>query len=238
MENTKKGSSDYIAESTAIFLDNGSGEPGNEVKFFRPTDHIQHFLARMKSLKFGHITGKWVFTGVNTFAGSDFKIAEVALSGLVANQFTAVLSLDKDWPIGFYRADLIVAEELITSINYIVTPALDELKTESVRLLKDNGSKEPGDEVKNFETTDRTIHFEVTADGLVPGGTQMRWILFGIENPEDDPIQIKEVSTEFNYAVNIMSSSFSIAQDWSVGSYMVEFYLNENLFETILFTVE
>lgn len=224
--------SDYKVESVAIFQDNGSGEPGKEVEFFRPTDRVQHFLIKMEHVNFGNITGKWIFTAVNTVAGSDLLIYEASWNGLIANQFTGELSLDKDWPIGFYRADLIIKEELITSIDYIVTLPFDELKPESVRFLKDNGNEEPGEEVEFFEATDTSIHLEIVLNGLIPVGINTRWVLFNIENP-DSLHKIGELNLEIDSPVNKISVSFSLTQDWLVGPYVVELYFDDNLFEKI-----
>lgn len=225
---------DYEIESVSMFRDNGSEGPGEKAEFFKPADRVLHFLVKLKSVSFGNLSFKWIFTAVNTMAGNDILVAEVESSGLIANQVTGMLSLDKDWPIGFYRADLFIKDEHVTSINYLVTPALDELKSEAISFFRSNGSKD--EEVQNFETADKILRFQVVLDGLILPGIKTRWVLSSVES-QDSLVKITEVSEEFESAVNKLSVSFSAERDWPAGSYKVDLYLDDNLFEEIPFNI-
>ena len=115
------GLSEAVAiESFKIFRDNGSGEPGEEVDSFLPTDHVQHFEAETAEMLSSGSVVKWVFTAVDTTAGADLPITEVETTVLVANTLNAQLSLEEDFPVGTYSADIYVDNVLIDSFQYTV----------------------------------------------------------------------------------------------------------------------
>lgn len=238
---TSAGGSSLEIEGSKLFRDNGSGEPGDEVQGFKPTDHVQHFLVKMKSLKFGSVNGKWVFTGVNTAAGDNIKIAETTMNGLISNQFTGKLSLEKEWPIGIYKADLFVSDKLLTTIHYIVSLPVEEMKTRAIKLYRDDGKRGPGEEVKAFTNEDKTLHFEISADGLFPIGTKVKWVYYAVETTAGSNTMIKEVSIELDEKSapgDTLTSYFTLNDGWPVGTYKVEMHINDKLFETIPFKVE
>jgi hypothetical protein len=107
-------------ESTKLRQDNGSGAAGDEVKSFKPTDHVQYFDVQLSGfLKQGSVV-KWIFTAVDTTAGKDIKITEVDVNVLLGNNLTAHLSMDKDFPVGTYKADILVDGKPLGTINYTV----------------------------------------------------------------------------------------------------------------------
>jgi hypothetical protein len=70
-------------------------------------------------LKVGSVVN-WVFTAVDTTAGKDIKITEVNTNVTVANHLNANLSLNKDFPVGSYKADISVDGKPLGTIEYTV----------------------------------------------------------------------------------------------------------------------
>jgi hypothetical protein len=107
-------------ESYKLLKDNGSGAAGDEVKSFKPTDHVQFFDVQLTEfLKVGSVVN-WVFTAVDTTAGKDVKITEANTTVTIGNHLSANLSLTKDFPVGKYKADILVDGKPIGSIEYTV----------------------------------------------------------------------------------------------------------------------
>jgi hypothetical protein len=107
-------------ESYKLMQDNGSGAAGDEVKAFKPTDHVQYFDVQLTQFLNVGSTVNWVFTAVDTSAGKDIKITEVNTKVVVANHLNANLSLDKDFPTGKYKADISVDGKPLGTIEYTV----------------------------------------------------------------------------------------------------------------------
>jgi len=108
-------------DSYKLMQDNGSGAAGDEVKSFKASNHTQYFAVQLTQfLKVGSAV-KWVFTAVDTTAGKDIKITEANVNVIVGNQLTANLSLQKDFPVGKYKADISVDGMPLGSIDYTVT---------------------------------------------------------------------------------------------------------------------
>jgi hypothetical protein len=113
--------SDIKIESYKLSQDNGSGKAGDEVKSFKPSDHVQYFDVQLTDfLKAGSVV-KWVFTAVDTSAGKNLKITEVETKVVVANHLNSQLSLDKDFPTGSFKADISVDGTPIGTIDYTVS---------------------------------------------------------------------------------------------------------------------
>ncbi len=103
--------------------DNGSGEPGDAVDKFLPSDRIQFFEAELSSMLGPGTKVHWVFTAVDTTAGKDIKVAEADVDVLAGNKLSANVSLENDWPTGKYRADIFINGKLIKSVDYTVEGA-------------------------------------------------------------------------------------------------------------------
>jgi len=103
---------------THLFRDNGSGEAGDEVSTFSPSDRNQHFEAKLNNLVSGHV--KWVFTAVDTTEGQNIEITTVETDVTRANDLIASLSLPNDWPTGSYKAEIYLDDSLLGTLNYSV----------------------------------------------------------------------------------------------------------------------
>lgn len=112
--------SDINVTEVHLYRDDGFGEAGEEVEDFRPGDHKMHFELVADNLPSGETT-KWVFTAVDTEAGKNIEVASDETGEiLAADQLTAYVELPNDWPIGTYKAEVYVGDELIYTIDYEV----------------------------------------------------------------------------------------------------------------------
>jgi len=112
--------SDITIVSSRLMKDNGSGAAGDVVTAFKSTDHTQYFEAQTSGfLAIGaDVTIK--FVAVDTDAGKNIAIAQTDVKVLVGNTIDGQLSLPRDFPVGSYRADILVNGALIGSIPYTV----------------------------------------------------------------------------------------------------------------------
>jgi hypothetical protein len=119
--NTDAGSNAMVTVvSTKLMKDNGSGAAGDEVKAFKAADHKQYFDVQLSDFLKAGTEVKWVFTAVDTTAGKDIKITEVNTTVVIGNKLTAFLTLDKDFPTGTYRGDILIDGKPLGSIDYTV----------------------------------------------------------------------------------------------------------------------
>lgn len=116
----EESSNNVVIKDVHLYRDNGSGEPGDEVTSFKPSDRILHFEIDADNLPSGE-TVKWVFIAVDTSSGQNITITEIETDELLAgNQIFAQLSLPNDWPTGTYRADVYVGTEHIYTLDYSI----------------------------------------------------------------------------------------------------------------------
>ena len=107
-------------DSFKLMKDNGSGAAGDEVKSFKPSDHVQYFDIQLTAFMKTGAVAKLVFTSVDTAAGKDVKITETDINVVVGNKLTANLKLEKDFPVGSYKIDVLVDGKPIGTVNYTV----------------------------------------------------------------------------------------------------------------------
>ena len=114
------GGTATIASST-LMQDNGSGAAGNEVKSFKPSDHVQYFKVQLNGNVNVGSKVNWIFTAVDTTAGKDIKIADLNVTAdVVANILSGKITLDKDFPVGKYKADISADGTPLGTIEYTV----------------------------------------------------------------------------------------------------------------------
>ncbi|HEY3061901.1 MAG TPA: hypothetical protein VGL99_23240 [Chloroflexota bacterium] len=112
-------SAQVAVESVTFMRDDGAGAPGEVVSAFRPTDHtlyVQTTVDQVLVNPKGHV----FWTAVETSAGDNIAIADADLSGVLANTFTAHLSLPRDFPTGRYRVDFTLDDQLLQSAEFFV----------------------------------------------------------------------------------------------------------------------
>lgn len=106
-------------QNITFMRDDGTGQPGDVVTSFSPTDHIVYVHADLDQTVFNpnaHVT----WTEVDTTAGSNIAIADVPLNGAVANSFNSQLSNTQDFPVGTYRVDFFMEGQLLQSATFQV----------------------------------------------------------------------------------------------------------------------
>ena len=106
-------------QNITFMRDDGTGQPGDVVTSFSPSDHILHVHAGLDQMVLnpnGHVT----WTAVDTTAGSNITIADAPLNGIAANSFDSQLSLPQDFPVGTYRVDFYMDGQLLQSGNFQV----------------------------------------------------------------------------------------------------------------------
>ena len=230
---------DVAMKAVKLMRDDGRGNAGEEVKSFRPSDRKQHFQVELAGMKTGRMEAKWIFTAVETTAGKDIKIGEFKASGLVANVISGSVSLPRDWPSGSYKADLYLNDKLIKTIEYVVSRPVSELSVISVKLMRDDGKGNPGEEVKSFRPSDHKLHFEAEVDGFFVGEAKVMWVFTAVDTTAGKNKQIQEVefdATDFNG--NTLTSFCELPRDWPTGRYEVDIHINGKLIKTFEFTVE
>ena len=119
--NTANSSGTATIASSTLMQDNGSGAAGNEVKSFKPTDHAQYFKVQLNGNVNVGSKVNWIFTAVDTTAGKDIKIADLNVTAdVAANILSGKTTLDKDFPVGKYKADISVDGAPLGTIEYTV----------------------------------------------------------------------------------------------------------------------
>lgn len=112
---------DIHVTSVHFYRDDGKGNPGEEVKKFKPSDHILHLAAETSGLGLQpKIT--WIYKAVDTSAGKNIRIASVAGGVGEANMniLTSKCELPRDWPKGSYQAFLVIGDKLIQTIDFAI----------------------------------------------------------------------------------------------------------------------
>jgi len=234
--------------SIALMRDDGSGEPGDVVQNFTPADRKMHFEVKTSGLLSPGSKVKWVFTAVDTTEGKNLLITTVETDVLVANDLTATLTLDRDWPVGTYKADVTINSEPLTIVNFTVVgetvapaqpPAQEgQIGVESVKLMRDDGGGNPGDVVQNFTPADHKMHFEITTTGMLSAGSKVKWVFTGVDTSEGKNLSVATFETDATSTANVMTANVELPRDWPTGSYKAEVYLDDQLLTTVDYTVQ
>jgi len=230
---------DVAIKSVKLLRDDGSGNPGEVVKSFRPSDRRHHFRVELADMRAGGTEVRWVFTGVDTTAGKNIEIAESRTSALVANVISGSVALPpRDWPTGSYKADLYLNDRLIKTIEYVVSRPVGELSVISVALKRDDGEGNPGEKVKEFHPSDHKLHFEAEVDGFFVGEARVKWVFTAVETTAGKNRQVQEVEFDVtDFRGNTLTSHVELPRDWPTGLYKVDIHINDKLIKTFEYTI-
>jgi hypothetical protein len=230
--------SDLAIKSVKLMRDDGKGNSGEEVKSFRPADRKQHFQVELTATKMGSLEAKWVFTALDTTAGKNIKIFESKVTGLVGNIISGSVRLPRDWPSGSYKADLYLNDKLIKTIEYVVSRPVSELSVISVKLRRDDGGGNPGEEVKVFRPSDHKQHFEAEVDGFFVGEAKVKWVFTALDTTAGKNKQILEAEFDAtDFKGNTLTSFCELPRDWPPGTYKGDIYINGKLVKTFEYIV-
>ena len=112
------------------------------------------------------------------------------------------------------------------------TGAIDDL-----HMAKDDGKGDPGEETNAFSPGDRTIHCVAKlADGKA--GTKMKFSWFIVDAGGSTNEKIKDIDYTTRGLENIVHGHLTLPQDWPIGKYRVEVFVNGNLEKTARYSVK
>lgn len=235
-------------ESITLMRDNGSGDPGDVVQNFTPTDHKMHFEIKTSGLLSPGSKVKWVFTAVDTIEGKNLQITTVETDVLLANILNATLTLDRDWPAGKYKADVSVSGVPLTTVNFTVVGETTQpvqppaqagaLGVESVKLMRDDGNGNPGDVVQSFAPANHKMHFEIMITGMVSAGSKVKWVFTALDTSEGKNLSVATINTDVTSAANVLTANVELDRDWPTGSYKAEVYVDDQLLTMVDYTVQ
>ena len=110
------------------------------------------------------------------------------------------------------------------------------LAIKEIHMAKDNGNGQPGDETDSFEPGDRTIHC-VTTLKTAKSGTQMKFSWWIVDADGTKNQKIKDIDYSTRALENIVHGHLTLPQDWPVGKYKVQIYVNGDLDRTLFYSV-
>lgn len=99
--------------------DDGSGNAGETVTSFKPSDHTFHAHVELNRIETG-LKVKLAWVAVDTSEGKNVAIADKEFTALAANVVDGQLSLPNDWPVGKYRLDVYLNDTLAQSVDFTV----------------------------------------------------------------------------------------------------------------------
>jgi hypothetical protein len=110
--------------------------------------------------------------------------------------------------------------------------AIDE-----IHMAKDDGDGKPGTETSTFEPGDRTVHC-VTKLKSAKSGTQMRFVWWIVDADNSQNQKIKEIEYRTRALENVVHGHLTVPQDWPIGKYKVQVYVNGDLDKTAFYSVQ
>ena len=106
-----------------------------------------------------------------------------------------------------------------------------------VHMAKDNGRGAPGDETLSFAPSDRTIHCVVKLKEA-KRGTAMKFSWWIVDADGSKNQKIKDIDYTTRTLENIVHGHLSLPQDWPIGQYKVQVFVNGDLDRTIPYTIQ
>ena len=106
-----------------------------------------------------------------------------------------------------------------------------------IHMAKDDGNGSPGDETDTFAPGDRTIHC-VTTLKTAKSGTQMKFSWWLVDADGTQNRKIKDIDYKTRALENIVHGHLTLPQDWPVGKYKVQVYVNGDIDRTVFYTVQ
>ncbi len=105
-----------------------------------------------------------------------------------------------------------------------------------IHMAKDNGKGDPGDNSLTFSPSDRTIHC-VTKLAEAKSGTKMKFSWWIVDADGSTNQKIKDIDYTTRTLENVVHAHLTLPQDWPIGKYKVEVYVNGNRERTIGYSV-
>ena len=108
---------------------------------------------------------------------------------------------------------------------------------EKLHMAKDDGKGDPGDETNAFSPGDRTIHC-VAKLANAKAGTTMKFSWFIVDAGGSKNEKVKDIDYTTGALENIVHGHLTLPQDWPIGKYRVEVFVNGNLEKTAQYSVK
>ena len=105
-----------------------------------------------------------------------------------------------------------------------------------IHMAKDDGNGSPGDETDTFAPGDRTIRC-VTTLKSAKSGTQMKFSWWMVDAGGKQNQKFKDIDYKTRALENNVHGHLTLFQDWPVGKYKVQVYVNGDIDRTVFFTV-
>lgn len=229
---------EWEIEKITLLRDDGNGKTGEETAYFHPEDHVHHVLVQFKSLRFGLIKPTARFISVNTSAGRNLLIAESKSdTALFGNEYKGSLTLERDFPVGYYRFELDINGKPVTTRPYCVmeNPANFTIYGYSLHIPDTNG--ELGEEVKAFHKAHRQLYLSVRTSGIKPG-TLLKWIWRGLETEKGSGEVTSAEGRITDVGVFNLSPDLNVENPLPAGTYSLEMYLDGNQVGSFPFSIE
>lgn len=106
-----------------------------------------------------------------------------------------------------------------------------------IHMAKDDGNGDPGEPTFSFAPGERTLHCVVTLKEA-KSGTQMRFSWWIVDADGTQNRKIKEINYRTRALENIVHGHLTLPQDWPIGKYKVEIYVNGDLDKTVFYSVQ
>ncbi len=107
-------------DSVTLNKDDGSGNAGEAVTSFSPTDHVFYTVVTLNRIETGlKVKLSWIAVDADGQTPNTV-IIEKEFTGLAVNVITGNVSLPNDWPTGKYRLDIYLNDSLAKSVDFTV----------------------------------------------------------------------------------------------------------------------
>jgi len=106
-------------DSVTLARDDGSGNAGETVTEFKPTDHDFHATVKLNRIE-GGLKVKLTWVVVDAGGNTNRVLDSSEFTALAANVVNGKVSLPNDWPTGKYRLDIYLNDKLAQSVDFDV----------------------------------------------------------------------------------------------------------------------
>ena len=106
-------------DSVTLARDDGSGNAGETVTEFKPTDHDFHATIKLNRIE-GGLKVKLTWIVVDAGGSTNRVLDNSEFTALAGNVVNGKASLPNDWPTGKYRLDVYLNDKLAQSVDFNV----------------------------------------------------------------------------------------------------------------------
>ncbi len=106
-----------------------------------------------------------------------------------------------------------------------------------INMARDNGRGDPGEETTSFSPDDRKIHCVVKLKEA-KSGTAMRFSWWIVDADGTQNKKIKDIDYTTRTLENVVHGHLVLPNNWPLGKYKVQVYVNGDLDKTVAYAVE